>query len=87
MITIHKYPLKITDNQTLYLPRDAQILSVQMQGDQLCLWALIDTDAPLYASDFGIYGTGNYVPTLPSPRRHLATVQDHRGLVWHIFLE
>ena len=40
---IWKYPLEVTDEQTLMLPRSARALSVAAQNDTLTLWALVRT--------------------------------------------
>jgi len=37
--TTWKYPLEITDEQNLMMPEGAEILTAQMQGGTLCLWA------------------------------------------------
>lgn len=59
MRTIWKYPLGITDRQVVRMPRDAEILSVQVQGRHLCLWAMVDGDSPLEDRSIRIFGTGN----------------------------
>lgn len=41
------------------LPVGAKPLSVHAQGSDLCLWALVDTDAPLEDREFVIVGTGH----------------------------
>lgn len=83
MKTIYKYPLLLEGAQTLDLPALYQILDVQFQGEQLCLWALVNNDVPLKTLQIRIYGTGSLsVP--PSPGHHLATVQQG-PYVWHIF--
>lgn len=45
MRAIFKYPLEITDVQTINLPYGFVPLTVQMQGKQLTLWAEVDSDA------------------------------------------
>jgi hypothetical protein len=82
--TIWKYPLEITDIQTLMMPEGAEILSAQMQGDVLCLWALVNQDAPKQRREIEVLGTGNPAPE--AKRRYISTVQMRGGtLVWHIF--
>lgn len=41
-MNVYKYELEITDEQTIRLPLNAELLTVQMQGDKCCLWALVD---------------------------------------------
>lgn len=44
------------------LPIGAKLLSVHAQGSDLCLWALVDTEADLENREFVIVGTGHEVP-------------------------
>jgi len=39
--SIWKYQLEVTDNQIVKMPKDAEILSVQTQNEEVCLWALV----------------------------------------------
>lgn len=45
---IWKFPLRIQDEQLVEMPEGAEILSVQMQNDVPCAWALVD---PIAARD------------------------------------
>jgi hypothetical protein len=40
--TIWKYNLLIADDQTIDLPKNAQILTIQNQNGDSCLWALVN---------------------------------------------
>ncbi len=83
---IWKWTLMRADHQTITMPYDARVLTVQMQGDDLQLWALVHDQAgwPKQDRTFSIYGTGNPIPLWPG--EYIATVQTHNGsLVWHIF--
>jgi hypothetical protein len=85
-LKIWKYPLEMTDTQRVQMPKGAQILTAQMQGQTLCLWALVDCGSVLSKDDreIEIIGTGN--PISDASRRYIATVQMcGGGLVWHIF--
>ena len=46
MRTIWKYELAMIGRQTVPMPADAEILSVQVQAGVPCLWALVKPDAP-----------------------------------------
>lgn len=59
MKTIFKYPLEITDRQTLYIPRNAKLLDVQVQRGIPCLWALVDTQKAKEPRKIQIFGTGH----------------------------
>ena len=79
---IYKYELKIPGVNTVPLPIESEILSVQMQQEKLCMWVMLEPDAPKQIELFVVYGTGWDISD--SPGKHLGTVQD-RGLVWHVF--
>lgn len=84
METIWKFPLRITDEQTLNLPASAELLSVQVQDDAPCLWVRLDPAAAVLPRRIVIHGTGHSVP--PSTGRHLGTCQFRGGaLVFHVF--
>jgi hypothetical protein len=84
MNRIYKYPLHITDRQSLLLAVGAKILAAQFQGRELQLWVLVnDTPPHVVRRDIAIYGTGNPVPE--NAGAYIATAQDPRGLVWHVF--
>jgi hypothetical protein len=85
MKTIYKYPLAISDSQAVLMPINAQILSVQFQREDLCLWAVVDPEEKKHARVFHIVGTGHLVPP-PEKVRFIGTVQQFNGkLVWHVF--
>ena len=84
LATIWKFPLAITDRQTVTMPKGAQILSAQMQGTTLCLWALVDPAASRKDRTIEILGTGNPAPD--AHRSYISTTQMAGGrLVWHVF--
>ena len=85
MKTIYKYTLAITDFQSIELPKDSQILSVQAQQGQPCLWALVDPKAPKVKRNFAIHGTGH--PVEKAHRKiHIGTFKLSAGnLVFHCF--
>jgi len=86
MKKIFKYPLEITDTQFVELPLGAEILTAQMQGDQLCLWAMVNTspDAITKNRRIEIIGTGNPVPT--GDLKYISTFQVYGGgLIFHVF--
>lgn len=83
---VFKYPLRVTDVQTVPLPVAARPLSVQIQRttDDLTLWALVSDAAPVVPREVYVVGTGR-------PADHvvgcdfLGTLQDG-PLVWHVFI-
>lgn len=84
---IFKYDLYAQDSQQLWLPKNAQILTVQAQYDQPKLWAMVDEMAPLEPWTITTYGTGQ--PIQPKPtEKYLGTYQQYGGsLVLHVFGE
>lgn len=82
--TIHKYALAVTGFQSIDMPLDAQILSIQNQQGSLEIWAKVVPNTDMVQRHFEIYGTGRIIQ--PGQRTYLATVQmDGGALVWHIF--
>lgn len=87
MRTIWKYPLELTDQTELMIPKGAEVLTAQMQELQLGLWILVNSDAETEVRTFDIYGTGNPVPAIDlrtHTRKYIATVQQSI-FVWHVF--
>ena len=81
---IWKWTLTISDRQTLHLPKDAKILSVQPQNDCPQLWALCDEYAENTPRTFAMYGTGHIVPG--EHGTFIGTFQLRDGhLVFHLF--
>ncbi len=86
MKKIFKYPLEVTDTQFVELPLGAEILTAQIQGDQLCLWAMVNTlpEAVKKNRRIEIIGTGNPVPT--GNLKYISTFQMMGGgLIFHVF--
>ena len=87
MSKIYKYTLEITDFQSLALPFNAEILSVQAQNNSICLWAKFKDESETEERYFRIIGTGHeFEEKNPSVENlnFISTVQLN-GLVWHIF--
>lgn len=84
---IFRYRLDITDEQTLDLPANAEVLSVGPPRDgldQLDMWALVDVTATKELRTFQIFGTGH--PMSATYSRFIGTVPTHEGMfVWHVF--
>lgn len=84
MNTIWKFPFEVVDELTLTMPYGSRILTVQMQGEQPCLWALVNPSNSPDLRDFRIFGTGHPVPEDVGP--YIGTFQLHGGaLVFHMF--
>lgn len=80
---IWKFPLALTDNQTIRLPVGAVILSAGLDpGDDLCLWVKVDAAEPAqHDVPIRIVGTGN---PMPEVGYFVGTVRQGR-FMWHVF--
>ena len=81
MKTIFKYPLDT--RYSLLIPKDAEVLTVQVQNGHPYIWALIDTDKPEEYRTFYLYATGAPIDT-GSKNTYIGTYQSD-GYVWHLF--
>lgn len=88
MITIWKYPLRVKDTQLVAMPKGARILSVGVQTDTICLWAMVDDrEGETVYRRILIVGTGNPVFEAEDGK-FIGTVQLYGGrLVFHVFEE
>jgi len=83
---IFKYPLELTDHQTITIRSFTpcmDVLHVDMQNDTITLWAENDVTGPEVEIDVFIVGTGNPMPN--GAILHIGTVVDAHGFVWHVF--
>ncbi len=87
---IYKYPIGVDDTFSLRMHRGARVLCVQLQrapetGGDLCVWAMVDTDAPLVERTFALRGTGHDCTGL-GDKPHVGTFQLAGGaFVGHLF--
>lgn len=57
--TIWKFPLALLNAQIIVMPEGAEILTVQRQNEQPCLWAIVNPERNKEDRLFEIHGTGN----------------------------
>ena len=87
MKTIWKYRLELTDTQTIEVPEGFQFLTVQVQGGETCLWALVNPDQPKQKINVSIYGTGNPIESTGG-EEYIGTYQHIGGaFVIHVFIQ
>lgn len=80
---ILKYPLSITDTQTLVLPSEVNILKVAVQNGKVFLWALVDTENEDEVElTIKCFGTGQSISMPPKNMMYLDTVFVDE-FVWH----
>ncbi|MBA7614272.1 hypothetical protein ES703_21535 [subsurface metagenome] len=88
MLTIYKYPIPIEDHFTLELPKDARILTVQIQRGTPQLWAVVDPEAEKEIRHFRLSGTGHPLggSDFLKMSNYIGTFQIENGaLVFHLF--
>lgn len=86
MVLIYKWLLNDAGLTTLHLPKDAQVLSIQKQGEGVYLWALFE-EARQHDTSMRVFfrmGTGSKYPYRQEAIWHIATLQDG-CFVWHWF--
>lgn len=83
MNRVFKYAVKLADVLEIDFPVGAKILLVEPRGlsSEVCIWALVDEDAPEEERMFLCLGTGQPVPTGVT---HVASWQAP-PCVWHLF--
>lgn len=87
MKRIFKYDLEIVDEQHLILPHEYEILTVQPQGEKLCLWAMVNSESSYKNITIRIHGTGHPIASEAfETLKYISTVQMYDGsLVLHCF--
>jgi len=83
-LSIWKFTLEVTDRQSVFIPKGAQLLTVQTQHEKPCLWALVNPETPTERYEIIIVGTGHPVT---ADGLYLGTFQlDNGAFVGHTFL-
>lgn len=83
-MVIWKWKLQVEDSQVVMMPGGAQILDVQMQAGQCCIWALCNPDAEETKRWIAMYAMGHQVPD--NSGEYISTFQMSDGqLVFHAF--
>lgn len=92
MKTIYKYPMPAGGGSRRTMPKGFKPLSVGLDPhDVLCLWAEVDTEAPLVKVDFAAVGTGWDFEDLKAGGVNLeeytfiGTVYDGLIYMWHYY--
>jgi hypothetical protein len=88
MKTIWKFPLRIDESQRIEMPKEASIITVQIQNHKPCLWAVVDIDdgrVETVMRTFEIYGTGHSIRAEPGFERYYVATFQQPPFVWHLF--
>lgn len=84
MQTIWKYPFQNTFIQTIDMPIGAEVLCIDRQHGNMCIWVkLIPHDKPVPRT-FITYGTGHEM--MPIKQKYIGTFQVQGGtFIFHVF--
>jgi hypothetical protein len=85
MKTVYKYSLGKQGRATVKIPEGAKVLHVAVQREDICLWALVDTEQPSVERTFTVYGTGHEAFEA-TDQNYVGTFLIDNGLfVFHVF--
>lgn len=84
---VWKYPLKLSGCNSLEIPENSIILTVQLQNEQPCMWALVNPYLKKEIRSFEIFATGQDIHIEWSWQlQYVNTFQMNSGsLVFHLF--
>lgn len=83
---VYKYPIEVTDYQSVTLPQNAEILTVQVQNGQPCIWALVNPENETVERNLRIVGTGHPIDDEARKLIYIGSFQMYGGrLVFHVF--
>jgi len=81
---IWKYQLEVEYSQEIQMPKDARILTVQLQGPLPVIWAVVNPNAPLENRQIITYGTGTRLSK--GVVKYIGTYMTTKGkFVGHVF--
>ena len=83
--TIYKFPIEVIDDSQITLPKNAEILCVQMQDGNPYIWVMIDKgEKKAEVRHFCLFGTGH--PFALLDYKYIGSFQMYAGsLVFHLF--
>ncbi len=80
MKVVHKFCLNLDHRpQEIAMPKSAVPHLIAMQAFLVCMWAVVETGAPITKRRFIVAATGQVVDG-----RHVGSCLD-RAFVWHVF--
>lgn len=85
--TIWKFPIQVTNEFQLEMPRNSYIIHIDVQRSSPQLWAIVDPDNPIEQRKFYLIGTGAlFSNDLWDKSVYVGTFQLHSGdIVLHLF--
>ncbi len=86
MKAVFKYKLP-TQISKVMMDHDAKILATGVQGDNICIWAEVDTESTEKEFIFEVFGTGHEIPEgMGVEREFIGTVFMHNAsYVFHVY--
>lgn len=83
MKTIWKYKIEQFFS-VIWMPKDAEVISLQIQNDVPYLWAVVETNNPSVQRVFKTFYTGEPIVDFDGLKSFIGTYQSN-GLVFHVF--
>jgi len=83
MLQVFKYGLRPGKNAVV-MPEDAEILTAQLQFNELQVWALVNAEKKVTERYFLVTGTGHFIDE--SKLKYISTFQTDGGkYIFHVF--
>ncbi|HOH62242.1 MAG TPA: hypothetical protein PK698_07230 [Bacilli bacterium] len=82
--------MDIDDKVTITMPKNAEILSVQVQQGGPVMWAIVNPEEEKVERHFEMFGTGHQIPEDGINRKYISTIQVTPNIVlpplcFHVF--
>lgn len=85
MTTIHKFAVPVAETLEIEMPKGAEVLTIQVQHGDPCIWARVVPFAPPEVRKFRWFSTGEPMPDRAS-LKYVGTIQQIGGsLIFHLF--
>ena len=83
---IFKYHFEVEGEVSIPMPKGAHILTVQVQHNTPCIWAIVDPEQPIESRTFRIFGTGHEMDINITRSHYIGTFQLLDGsFIGHLF--
>ena len=84
-MNIWKIELQRANTQLIKMPKDSEIMDIQMQNGKFVMWFLANPLNKEIEVKIDMYGTGWEINENTSKNEYLSTVQEG-DYVWHFFM-
>jgi len=83
---IWRYELNATEKNSILIPENSEILSIQAHNDIICMWIKVNPVKRKVKRIFEIIETGIPMSEIDIPRKFISTVQLFNGkMILHVF--